>query len=299
MTTNSQLFDGIYIFYQVVRCGSFTACANYTGHSTSYISKEINKLEQRLAVRLLNRTTRSISLTPEGEVFFEQSQLLIENAEHAQGLLTSKQDSPHGLLKISCPVDFGLNYLKPIIDEYLNSYPDVSLDLDLNDRHVDVIQEGIDIAIRATAALDDSSLISRKIFQSNSYTLASKQYIQRFGKPKQPQDLSKHACICYKNHKTPTKWQYITANNETLNVDVNKRILSNNAQMQLSLAQAGHGICVLPKFCLGKDFDDTQLVALFEDYQSPKIDVFAVYPSRKYVSAKVRCLIDLLVQHLR
>lgn len=298
MAVNTKLFDGIVIFNQVVTTGGFSAAAFATGHSTSYISKEINKLEARLGIRLLNRTTRSISLTPEGKAFNNQCQQMILDAEQAQGILDQSNISPKGTLKISCPLGFGSNYLKPILVEYLAKYPEVSLDIDFSDRQVDVIQDGFDLVIRATTALEDSSLICKKLKSFKGYTVVSTDYVKKHGKPNTPEDLINHQCMCYANHKSPTRWMYKTLKGEVVQVDVPQKILSNNAEMQLAMVLAGHGICRLPEFYMADELKTDKLEILFDDYQTQTIDVFALYPSRKHLSPKVRCFIELLSEKI-
>ncbi len=301
MTNNSEdtkLFDGLIIFTQVVKCGSFFKAAEVTGHSNSFISKTINKLEARLAVRLLNRTTRSLSLTPEGKVFFEQCQQLVLDAEDALGLLSQSHVQPKGILKISCPVAFAQGYLQDFISKYLQRYPDVELQLDLNDSRVDLIQGGFDLVIRATNQLEESSLICRKIYSCKSYTVASSDYIKRFGRPIKPEQLSEHKCLCYSNLKAPTRWHYVDSDSNDITVNVSASLLCNSAPMELAMVKAGHGICRLPEFAMEQEIKDNALEILFSDYPSPIINVYAIYPSRKHLSPKVRSFIDLLVKHM-
>lgn len=295
---DSKLFDGILIFTQVVQCGSFFKAAEVTGHSNSYISKTISKLEGRLGVRLLNRTTRSLSLTPEGKVYFEQCQQLVLDAEDALGLLSQSHVEPKGVLKISCPVAFAQGYLHDFLSIYLQRYPDVELQLDLNDSRVDLIQGGFDLVIRATDQLEESSLICRKIYSCKSYTVASRDYLKRFGSPTKPEQLSEHQCLCYSNLKTPKRWHYVDPNGDDVYVDVPVKLLSNNAQMELAMVKAGHGICRLPEFAMEQEMKENALEILFSDYPSPIINVYAIYPSRKHLSPKVRCFIDLMVEHM-
>jgi DNA-binding transcriptional LysR family regulator len=298
MNANTKLFDGIVIFTHVVNCHGFSAAAVSTGHSTSYISKEINKLEARLGVRLLNRTTRSISLTPQGDAYFQQCQQMVIDAEHALGELDQRQLIAKGTLKISCPVSFGLAYVQPILSDFLNQYPLVNLDIDFNDRHVDVVQEGFDLVIRATGQLDESSLICRRIYQSKGVTVASKDYLQKHGRPTRPEQLTGHDCLCYSNHKLPNRWEYRTLNNRVISVDVRQKILCNSAQLELAMVIDGHGICRLPQFALEDSLLRQQVEVLFQDYQEPTIDVYVIYPSRKYLSPKIRCFIDFLVSEM-
>ena len=301
MTANdkqTKLFDGIVIFTQVVNCGSFSAAAELTGHSNSYISKEINKLEARLSVRLLNRTTRSLSLTPEGKIYFEQCQQMVFDAQDALALLNQSNIMPKGKFKISCPVAFAQGYLQAVLSEYMQLYPDVQLELDLNDRRVDLIQGGFDLVIRATDQLEESSLICRKIYSCKAYTVASSDYLQHFCRPSKPEQLVKHQCICYSNLKNPTRWHYRSQSQEDIFVDVNCKMLCNSAHMELSMVLAGQGICRLPEFAMEQALNNNLLEVLFVDYPAPDINVYAVYPSRQHLSPKVRSFIDLLTQRM-
>jgi DNA-binding transcriptional LysR family regulator len=300
MTVNddTKLFDGMVIFTQVVTSGSFSAAAIATNHSNSYISKEINKLEARVGVRLLNRTTRSISLTPEGQSYFEQCQQLVLDAQDAVSLLKQSHIEPKGLLKVSCPTSFAESHLQEVLSDFIQQYPEVNLVLDLNDRQVDLVQDGFDLVIRATDKLAESSLVCRKIYSCKSYTVASHDYLKRFGIPLTPEQLSEHQCICYSNLKQPSKWAFRQSGRADVHVDVNTKLLCNSASMELAMVLSGHGICRLPEFVMEQALEENKLAILFPEYNSPTIDVYAIYPSRKHLSPKVRCFIDLLVQKM-
>lgn len=293
------LFDGFAIFRHVVECGGFSAAAEKLGHSTSFISKEVNKLEQRLDARLLNRTTRSISLTPEGKVFFTHCQQLVQDAEHVVNLIGQHSVKPVGRLKISCPTSLGLRYLQPILSEYRQLYPDVVLELDIDDKKVDVIQDGYDLAIRATEQLEESSLICRKVLSSHLCTVASPSYLEKYGTPLTPHDLVDHQGICYANLKQPSRWHYKSKQGEKFSVDIQPSVISNNAMMEISMTVDGHGVCRMPKFNMEAEIESGKLVCLLEEYPKMTIDLYAVYPSRKHLSPKVRCLIDLLVSQTK
>ena len=300
MTHNndSMLFDGMVIFTKIVECGSFSGAAIATGHSNSFISKSLNKLEARVGVRLLNRTTRSISLTPEGQAYYEQCQQLVIDAHDAISRLTQSHIEPKGVLKISCPTSFAENHLQDVVSDFMHQYPEVNLILDLNDRHVDLVQDGFDLVIRATDKLAESSLVCRKIYSCKAYTVASHDYLKRFGTPISPVQLSKHQCICYSNLKHPTKWGYKDATGKESQVEVTPKLLSNSACMELAMVLAGHGVCRLPEFVMEEAMRSQKLSILFSDYIAPTIDVYAIYPSRKHLSPKVRCFIDLLVEKM-
>lgn len=298
MAIKSKLFDGMVIFVQVVKSGSFTLAANISGHSTSYISKEVNKLEDRLGVRLLHRTTRSLSLTPEGELYFQLCQQIIEDAEQAENAITGKQGEPHGLLRISCPIAYGLSNLSPVLSKFTEEYPKIRLELDLNDRKIDLISDGFDVVIRATMHLEDSSLISRRITQSEALVLASPGYLAKHGIPKHPYELARHKIISYSNLKQPDIWSFQDHNGEVIQVHVASQVLTNSSTLEIALGVADQGVFRVPRFALKDELETGALVEVFSDWPKPSIGVYMVYPSRKHMSAKVRSFIDFVIQEL-
>ncbi len=298
MAFDSQLLDGMVIFNEVVNSSSFTKAADISGHSTSYISKEINKLEARLGVRLMQRTTRSLSLTPEGEVYYQQCQQIIEDAQQAQNLLSGGQAEPQGTLKISCPTSFAMARLQGVFSDFIRQYPKVNLDIDLNNRKVDLIADGFDIAIRATRQLEDSSLISRKIYHSDGIVVAAPSYLKQYGEPKTVADLAHHQAITYSHLKQPDIWQFENAQGETETIKVSSRIQTNSSELEVSLCVSGHGVMLMPRFNFNGELERGELVEVLQDYTHPDISVYLVYPSRKHLSAKVRCFIDFVSEAL-
>ncbi|AOT10894.1 LysR family transcriptional regulator [Pseudoalteromonas luteoviolacea] len=296
MTHN--LFEGIQVFVKVVQCNSFAEAALQLGHSPSHISKVVNRLEARLGMRLLNRTTRTLALTPDGEVYFQHCVQLISDAEQTLKLLTHQDNKPKGVLKISCPVAFSLDYLRPAVTEYVKRYPNVTIEWDLNDRAVDVVGDGYDLAIRATTKLEESTLICKRIYQCRTLVVASPGYIARYGKPYHPRELTKHHCVCYSNLKTPDRWEFTDQTGKSFTVDVRKRVNCNHGKMQAAMAIDGVGITRLPEFYLVDAIKDGQLEVLFESYLQKPVEVYVVYPSRKHLSPKVRYFIDLLSEQL-
>ncbi|KII76496.1 LysR family transcriptional regulator [Vibrio renipiscarius] len=298
MLSQTNLLDGMVIFTTVVDQGSFTNAANVTGHSTSFISKEINKLEERLGVRLLHRTTRTLSLTPEGKLYFQQSKQLIESAQELEQAINGRQQEPKGVLKISCPVSFGADQLSPILAKYMQMYPKVTLEVFASDHKVDLIGEGYDVVLRSSATAEDSSLISRRVQRSCTRTVASPSYLQQHGTPKHPSELIKHKLLCYSNHKQPYVWNYIDSDGSLLRVDVTSVMTTNSPEMELSLCVLGQGICRLPEAHVQGGIERGELVELFTDLPVHNIEMCLVYPSRKHMSTKVRCFIDLVVEEL-
>ncbi|MGJ8682476.1 LysR family transcriptional regulator [Paraglaciecola sp.] len=297
-TYDSGLFDGVALFVILIDQGSFTKTALVTGHSTSHISKQLNKLEARVGIRLLNRTTRNLSLTAEGEAFYLRCQKIVDETQQATGALLGLQDEPMGTLKISCPVSLGLSTLRPLISDFMTEYPKIYIELELNDRKVDIISEGFDLAIRASRKLDDSSLVSRRILKSNSMVIASPSYIKKFGAPNHPRELIEHKTISYSNLKQPNVWEFIDLDGSQISVKVDSHILTNSAEMEIAMCIDGKGITQMPSFNLGQEIQQGQLVELFKEYKKQQIEVHLVYPSRKYMPSKVRCFIDYVVNNL-
>ncbi|MGX9521333.1 LysR family transcriptional regulator [Vibrio mediterranei] len=295
---NGKLLDGYVVFVEVVDSGSFTVAAERTQHSTSYISKEVTKLEERLGVRLLQRTTRTLKLTPEGENFYQHARDVVDAAQAAEESLAGSQIEPSGLLKITCPVALGLSTMSVIFTQYAQRYPKVTLDIDLSDKKVDVIEQGIDIAIRASDRLEDSSLISRKLFTDRGITVASPAYLQQYGTPRAPSELAHHNIISYSYAKNNKRWVYEDLDGNEASVDITSRITVNSAKMELEMCKAGLGITRLPRFYLGNELETGELIELFDDYPKHQLGVYMVYPSRKHMSAKVRAFKDIVETEL-
>jgi DNA-binding transcriptional LysR family regulator len=295
MTHNTQLFDGVAIFVQVVKSGGFAAAANTLGHSNSHISKTIHQLENRLGVRLLNRTTRSIALTSEGETYYQACLTLLEMATNATNLVTAHDDQPRGKLKISAPIWFGMKFLRPIFTAYLKKYPAIQLDIDLSDMTTDVVGDGFDIVIRATTHLPESTLICRRIYQCDIQTVASPAYFERYGRPSHPRELIDHSVACYSNLKSPDRWEYQTAKNETNTFLVEPKIRCNFSEMSLALVTEGLAIGRFPEFYLGSLLNENKLEIIFPECKTESVSVYVLYPSRQNLSPKVRCFISLLV----
>jgi DNA-binding transcriptional LysR family regulator len=298
MAFDSLLLDGMVIFTEVVNSGSFTQAASNSGHSTSYISKEINKLEARLGVRLMQRTTRSLKLTAEGEVYFQHCQQIIDDAEQAQSIVSGAQAEPQGTLRISCPTSFTMARLQHIFSDFITQHPKINLEIDLSNHKVDLIAERFDIAIRASRQLDDSSLISRTIYSTDDVVVAAPSYLQHFGTPTTVMELENHSAITYSNSKQPDVWSFINPQGETETIKVSSRIQTNSSELEISLCIAGHGVMLMPRFNLKGEIERGELVELLTEYQRPEISVYVVYPSRKHMSAKVRSFIDFTCAEL-
>jgi DNA-binding transcriptional LysR family regulator len=295
---DTQLLSGMVTFKQVADCGSFTQAAILLNHSKSYISGEINKLENRLGVRLLNRTTRQISLTAAGEIYYRQCQNIITDALQVERQLSGQQLSPKGNLRVSCPVSFALAKIRPILGEYMDLYPQVIVELELNDQLVDVVADGYDLALRASGQLPDSSLISRKLTSVDIVTIAAPSYLEQWGTPKSPDELVHHRTINFRSTVNQNIWQYQDKSGQQTTVKVDSHLITNSAEMELALCIAGQGIARVPKLVLSDEIKEGSLVLLFDDFLPVTVDIFLIYPNRKYMPSKVRSFIDFLVSKM-
>ena len=247
---------------------------------------------------MLNRTTRSLGLTAEGEAYYQECRQIVEDAKSAELLMGGKQTEPQGLLRVSCPISLGLSKVSGILPKFSERYPKIELEVDLSDHKVDLISEGFDLVIRASTKLDDSSLISRRFARYSAITVASPEYIKKYGEPSHPSELVDHTTVGYSNIKPANVWHYIDADGQNKTVSVNNVLVTNNSSLELAYAVAGQGIVTLPRFCFGDELETGQLVELFTDLPKTYIDVFLVYPTRKHLSSKVRAFIDFIVEEL-
>jgi len=280
------------LFVEVASRGSFTAAAEKTGLSRAQLSKSVMQLESFLGARLLNRTTRKISLTETGQIYFERCVSILQEVEEADSVAREMTDNPSGNLLLAAPTSFGVLHLQDLIPQYLKKYPNVQISLSLNDRFVDVIAEGFDLVIRI-AQLADSSLISRRIAPCKRVFCASPDYLNNFGTPKVPQDLAIHRCLIYSNELKPDNWE-LHGPEGIESVRTNGPFCSDNGDLLRSAAVAGLGVTLLPTFIVGADLMAGRLRQVLSEYCPPEIAIYAVFPSRKYLSIKVRSFIEFL-----
>ncbi len=294
MDNNKSLFDGMTIFCEVIEANGFSAAAARLGHSASHVSKAVARLEARLGTRLLNRTTRKLSLTEAGWTYFEQSRRIIDDAKAVQDQILSVGDRPMGLLRVSAPVSFSRNHIDHWLPEFLQACPEVRLEIDVSDRMVDIVAEGFDVVVRA-GRLDDTGMIARRLKTSRLLTLASPDYLQRFGEPESPHDLGDHTLIDFSYRKMASSWEYRTGKGRSISVAVAPRLICNSAETELAAALAGTGITRLPSMACEAEIASGRLVPILADYEEPPIGIYALYPSRAHLAAKVRAFVDFLV----
>ncbi len=290
---NTDLLDGVAVFVAVINSGSFTAAAEMLARSTSYISKQITRLEKRLGSRLLNRTTRTISLTDAGRAYFERCSQIVIDAENAERSINQLQESPRGLLRVNAPVSFGSMYILDHLPEFMQLYPEVKLEVEFNDRLIDVVGEGFDVVIRV-GETRDSNLVARKFTSTRSVTVASPEYLKRRGRPQHAEDLLQHETISYSLLSSPAVWEYVK-DGKRYNINTDPRVMCNSAEIEVVMALQGIGITRLPLFACEQEVANGDLQIILEDYEQPERGVYAVYPHRQYLTAKVRAFVDFIV----
>ncbi|MGH8175856.1 MAG: LysR family transcriptional regulator [Steroidobacter sp.] len=290
-------FQEMSSFVAVVEAGSFVGAADATGMSKAAVSRHVGELEQRLDVRLLQRTTRRLSLTDEGRIFFERAKDLLSALDEAESELTSRSGEPSGLIRVNAPLTFGVLHLAPLWGPFAAANPKVALDITLSDRVVDLIDEGYDLAVRITT-MPSSMLVTRKLASTRMVLCASPRYLKRHGKPKQPHELAGHSVISYTYWSTGDEWRF-TGPKGAVSVRTKSRIHTNNGDTCRRAALAHQGVILQPDFLIRDDLLRGDLVELMPAYRSIDLDIHAVWPSRKHLPLKTRRLIDFLADAFR
>ena len=287
----------IAVFVRVVDSGSFTAAAERLDISKSVVSKYVTRLEERLGARLLNRTTRRLSLTEAGRVFYERSRKSLADIEDAQAEVSRLQGEPRGTLRINAPMSFGILHVAPALPEFLKRYPDVTVDMNLDDRKVDVIEEGFDVSVRISE-LPDSSLVAKRIATCRHAIVAAPSYLEQHGTPRTPVDLRDHNVITYRYQESALEWHFRTPDNKSTSVAVSGSLIMNNSLALRAALLEGVGITRTPTFAVGKDIQEGRLVPLLRDYGTLEITIFLVYPQRRHLSPKVRAFVDFMAERI-
>jgi len=282
-------FAAMEAFVAVVETGSFVRASERLGTSTTTVSRLVAELEAHLNARLLHRTTRKLALTDVGRAYYQQCASLLDDLAEAEAAVSADTVAASGLLRVSAPVSFGIRHLGPLLPRFRREQPNVSLELALNDRTVDLVEEGHDLAIRIRSQLADS-LVARPLAPVRLVVCASPAYLERHGTPRTPADLARHQCLLYSYTEQPNLW---TLGGQT--VAVNGFLTANNGDVLRLAALEGEGIVRQPTFLVGEDLSAGRLVQLLPDYPTPSATAYAVYPSRRHLSAKVRAFVDFLV----
>lgn len=284
------------IFSYVVESGSFSSAAKRLGIAKSAVSKHVSLLEKHSGARLLNRSTRSLSLTDIGETYYQSSSQLIKIMEDTRNTTEALQEEPRGLLRISSPASFGIEHVAPLLKPFLQQYPALNTELLLEDSVVDMTEQGIDVAIRV-GWLPDSNLHARKLKDSPMLLCASPAYLEEHGTPKTPEDLTQHEWIIFSLLPTPNHYTF-TKNKVSKKIQVKGRIKTNNGHAVRNLICEGAGISALTKFVVGKDLKNGNLIQLLPEYTIQDVGVYAVFHHKQQQQAKIRTFIDFLVKNL-
>lgn len=287
-----QTWEGVSEFVAVAETESFTAAAKRLGISTAQVSRQVGALERRLDTKLLYRTTRKVSLTEEGTLYYRHCRQVLDGLDEAERALSSLKGRPQGLLKITAPVAYGEKYILPIINDFMLTHPSVEIDVELTNRQINLIDAGIDLAIRI-GKLADSSLMAKRISQRINFVCASPAYLKRYGEPHTLSELSQHNCLI----GTHDYWRFIDQGRER-QIKVNGSLKCNTGHGLRDAALKGIGISQLPNYYISHDLDAGTLVPLLTAYQEPNEGVWALYPQNRHLSPKVRLMVDFLAEQL-
>ena len=281
------------VFVTVVDQGSFSAAAEQLQLSRATTSKHIASLENCLGGRLLNRTTRRISLTEAGQAYYERCKQILDDVADAECVVTGFSSQPRGRLRINAPMSFGTRQFADIVAAFCQAHPAIDVELSLNDRFVDVVEEGYDLVIRITQ-LKASSLIARKLAPCRVVLCASPDYLKTQGRPMAPGDLEQHTCLQYAYSEASKTWVLNGPDGEH-RIRIHPKLSADNGDVLCAAARQGLGIALLPTFIVGDAIRAGDLDIILPAYQPPQINIYAVYASRKHLSAKVRAFIDFAV----
>jgi len=288
-------FQALAVFTKVVELGSFARAAERLTLSTSAVSRQVADLEGHLGVRLLNRTTRRLSLTESGAAFLERAVQLLADLEEAESAVTATALVPRGTLRLSAPITFGERYLAPAIADFVAKYPEVKLDCELSDRFVDLVEEGFDLAVRIGRG-GSGTLIARRLGAVRLICHASPDYLGRFGTPQVPEDLARHRCLTYAYLTTRDTWEFRDPSGAERTVRVSGPVHSNSGRLLVVLAAHGMAVCMEPDFAVRDELLAGRAIPILTAFEPPPIAVYAVYPSRRHLSAKVRAFVDFLAE---
>jgi len=283
------------VFSQVVELGGFSKAAEHLGLSTTATSRHVADLEAHLQTRLLNRTTRRVSLTESGRAFYERCVQVLADLEEAEQEASRAAVVQRGTIKLTAPVNFGVRHLAPAIADFLAEHAEVRFDVSLSDRIVDLVEEGFDLGIRVGTA-GPEHLVARKLGETRVVPCASPEYLARRGAPQTPEDLQRHDCFTYEYVTPKNVWRFRDPAGGERAVRVGGRLHSNNGDLLAEAAARGAGIVLEPAFIVGPEVRAGRLVPLLQDYVPAPAPIYAVYPSRKHLSAKVRRFVDFLVE---
>jgi DNA-binding transcriptional LysR family regulator len=280
-------------FAKVVAAGSYSEAARHLGVTRSAVSKAVMELESLMGVRLLDRTTRRVAPTEAGRAYYERCVAILAEVEDTEIEVSRQHEAPRGVLKINAPMSFGTRYLGSAVADFMARYSDLRIELILNDRFIDPLEEGVDVTVRI-GALPDSSLIARRLAPARLVLAAAPSYLKQHGTPQAPEDLGQHACLTYGHMAAAQRWT-LTRDGASVTVPVASRLCSNNGDVLRSAALAGIGITSLPTFLIGPDIAAGRLEVVLPEARLAPLGIFALYAPNRYLAAKTRVFIDFLI----
>jgi DNA-binding transcriptional LysR family regulator len=282
-------------FVRVVDSGGFSAAGRRLDMSTTMVSNHVRALEERLGARLLNRTTRKVSLTEIGKVYYDRATQILADIEQADDIAGALQSTPRGTLRVYTGTHI-VPFVAPVVDEFLGRYPNVKVDLNMGERLVDIIDEGFDVAIRLTRS-PDSSLITRSLATWRHVLCCSPSYLEMHGRLQQLSELTEHNCVRHMLYPFGDEWHFIDRKGQPATVRVSGNLITNSGEMLRSATLDGIGVALMAGFMVQRDLERGRLVRLLPEYRPVELTMNAVYPHRHHLSAKVRTFIDMLVHH--
>ena len=288
-------FENMNAFVRVVEAGSISAAADRMDVAKSVISRRLKELEAHLGVELFHRTTRQMNLTDSGRAFYQQSVRILADILEAEHATSQFHGALKGNLKVALPLSFGLMHLGPAINEFLQAHPEIEFDLDFNDRHVDLLVEGFDLAIRI-ASLPDSSLIARRLAPIQTVMCASPAYLERMGTPQSPHELIHHRCLVYNLIGNLENWNVFDATGQLIKTRITPYLKASNGEFLRDAAVAGMGIVLLPTFIVYQEIERGALMPIMTNYHYSQLAAYAIYPQTRHLSQRVRSFVDFLVE---
>jgi DNA-binding transcriptional LysR family regulator len=289
--------EAMEVFVRIVQAGSFSAVAREMGTTQPTISKQITALETHLGTRLLNRSTRNLSLTEAGTAYYERCKRILEDVKAAEGALGRLQSSLTGVLHVNGAIAMGQIFLTPLVLDFQRMYPELTIELTLNDRYIDLVEEGVDVAVRL-GRLADSNLIARPLGQARRVLVATREYLDRFGTPRVPGDLSRHNCLLYAYLSSGNEWWFRGPQGE-LRVQAHGNFKANNGHAIREALLSGAGVALMPDWLVHAEIESGELVALLPEFAPAPLEVNAVYPSGRHVSTKLRTFLDFLQERFK
>lgn len=291
----ADVVTGMRVFASVVEAGSFAKAADRLDLSRGMTSRYVAQVERQLGARLLNRTTRRLSLTEAGNDYYRRAVQVLALVDEAQRAIGGRASEPMGTLRVNTSIAFGVRHAGAAIHAFLQRFPGIKVDLALNDRQVDLVEEGFDLALRIARRVDPG-LVARPITRARLVACASPAYLRRHGTPRSPADLTRHNCLTYAYSGVQTEWHFARKGREQ-SVKATGNLHANNGDVLATAAAAGLGIVVQPSFMVHEHLRTRKLVRILEDWEADPLTIFAVYPNRQFLPSKVRCFIDFMVEY--